>query len=552
MNYEDLSDEELDQRLAKASKSKPLESLSDDELDARIAAATNQPPKQKEQPGLLSAGGAAQKALEAGGNAAAMGYLPQLQAMAEKPLFAAANFLTGNDVQADDYVTSRDKNVKRLAAQEEANPNSALAGTIGGSVVGALATPIPGLGAGGGLIKTGLKGAGGGAIQGALSNPGDIEGIVDPLQLEERKEGAKTGAKFGLLTSAGSKLASKGAGALARSGKAAEEIAGNAAVKASGGMLKDFRTLGSKGKIDKVGKYALDKGIVKAGDTFDDVAAKAESINKKAGEDLGSIYERAQEELAYLDPAKKAAADSMGFNPVLNKDEILSQVKKDLGDSASRRTALKKVSNYMDQLIEDYGDQTLSPKLTNEIKGELDEVINYARNPLTQKPGTEKGFSSARKYLNQKVQDHIGAIDEVLGKDSDTVAALKAANEEYGNSATLKNMARDKTYRESANRAFGLTDTIASGTGGVLGGGIAAASGDKSPLDVGVMGLLGAGAGALANKAGRSYGPAMIAALANKSAKGLSRISGPARKLENLDPVLMSRILTNTGLRNGK
>lgn len=122
-------------------------------------------------------------------DAALMGYLPQVQ--------AGVGAMVG-----DDYTQSRDANIARLAQQKKDFPVTAAAGQVAGIGANMYATPVPKLA----VLGKGLLGAAarGGLIGGAYSaaaNPGDKEGVVDPLQLKERGEkgleGAITGAKWG-------------------------------------------------------------------------------------------------------------------------------------------------------------------------------------------------------------------------------------------------------------------------------------------------------------------------------------------------------------------
>ncbi len=465
--------------------------------------------------------GKGQTFLEHAGNAMSFGYLPHLQAAAEGPMTSALNAVTGNSVKPDDYLTARDANIQRLQDEKKANPKTALAGDVTGGIVGAAATPLPELGIGGGLIGSAAKGSIYGAGQGALSNPGDEPGKIDPIQLQDRGDNAARGAKFGALMGTGSALAGKGLNALSNSAEAAQGFANNKAVKAAGGMLKDFRSLGATGRTDSIGQFALDNGLVKAGDTVEDVAQKATAFNKAAGQKLENIYSQTSEKLgSTLHPEVAEAIDQAGFNPVRDKALILNAAKEKLGDSVEATSALAKLQGYLDDLGSKYGDRTLDPKKANEIKGAFDEAINYSRNPLTKQPGVEQAFSAARNELNNKIAAHIEAIGNAT--DGETADALRAANKEYGYSAQLKNMAKDKAARESANRAFGLTDTIAAGSGAGVGGLLGHAIG--GPVGGAEGAALGAAVGGGVNKLARTYGPGIQAAGANLAAKGLNAV----------------------------
>lgn len=502
-----------------------------------------------EKPSVYSKG---QTALEHGANAAAFGYLPQLQAAAAPRLEKAYNAITGNDTDEklkaqgfdikgpdDTYLSRRDTNVKRLQAEQEENPKSALAGTAAGALTSAIATPVPG-GAASGLGRALLKGAGYGAAQGALSNPGDVEGEINPTQLPERGKNALTGAAVGGVATGVAQGAKGLLGALSKSGQSAEDFAATKAFKGSGAMLKDFRTAASKNQVKDIGNFMLDNGLIKAGDTFDDVAEKTQAFNKDAGSKLEKVYSSAQKAIESSTPEEKAAIESASFNPVKDKDAILSAISDKLKNAEGKRAAINRVSNYLDELAVEHGDKALDPKTVNDVKGAMDDVINYSRNPLTKQPNDEKAFQIARRAVSQKIDDSIEQIGSVTGED--TLKALKDANKDYGYSAQIKNIAKDRMNRENANRMFGLTDTIA-GTAGAAAGGAAGAliGGDsKHTLEGAGLGLL-AGVG---NKLGRTYGPGIQAGAARTIAPALGYTAEPVGRA-------LSPLVQNPGLLGG-
>lgn len=503
---------------------------------------------------ITTAPGQAQTALEHGANTAAIGYLPQLQALASKPIYGALNAVTGQDVEPDSYVDERDRNAQRLSDEEKANPKTALAGSVGGALAGAAATPeVKALGMLGKGIAGGIaRGAAYGTAQGALSNPGDTKGVVDPLQLQDREKNAVSGAETGGVMGA----AAGGIGGLlsklSTSPEAAQSFANAKAVKASGGMLKDFRSLSDRGQIDPIGKFALDNGIVKAGDTVDSIAEKAASVNKDAGNRLQDIYSQANSEaLKTASPEQLQKMDEVGFNPVRDRSQVLSQIKDSLGDDVDKTSAVKSVSNYLDQLTEDYGNQTLSPKQAQQVKTAMDEKINYSRNPLSSEPAAEKGFSQARGLISQRIDQGIDAVGQASG-DAGLLSKLKQANQDYGYSAQLKNMAEDRMSRDNSNRQFGLTDTIAGGAGAGVGGMIGHAI--AGPIG----GAEGAAAGALAggaiNKLSRTYGPAIQSDVANRAAPILENTVAPAAQAAQsvYNPDIVTRAGTETGLLRKK
>lgn len=478
-----------------------------------------------------SFGDKALTALENYGQAMTLGYLPQIQAATEPITAKIFNAVTGENVEADPYLESRDKNIARMEKQSSENPKSALAGTAAGIIGSAIVAPELPILKGAGALKNIGRGAIMGAGYGAAQNPGDVEGEVAPLQVEERFKNAKSGAALGAAVGGAGALIEKGAKALKGSAEAARETANTQAVKAAGGMLKDMRILNANDKIDEIGKFALDKGIVKAGDTVHDVAEKSDAVREAAGKKLDDVYKTA------LDAIEKQGLSNVenvpsinrpqikGFNPLNAKNEILTSIEEKMGDSPDKKQALRKVRSYLNQLIEDYGDKELTPKVANNIKTKLDQQINYSRNPLTKNPAAEQGFSVMRDYVNDAVKSHIDQIGQAIG-DEGLAKSLHAANKEYGFAKQLQTMSEDRVSRETANRMFGLTDTIAGAAGAGAGSIIGAASGHGVEGGA-VLGLLSAGA----NKLARTAGPGALAEAAHKAEPILEKTAVPLGKM---------------------
>lgn len=525
-----------------------------------------------------------QTALEHGANAASFGYLPQLQALAQKPIYSALNAVTGKNVEPDNYVTARDQNIKRLSDEAQANPKTAMASEIGGGVLSAAATPTPEIAA---LKKLGLlgsviKGAGVGTGYGLVQNPGDKPGEVNPTQLDERLANAERGAKVGGVAGGTADVVGRGLGLLANSADSAQSFANEKAFKGAGAMLKDFRSASAKGDVQKIGQFMRDNGLIKAGDTAEDVAEKAEALQKQAGGKLDDIYNLASEESA---PASKQATEIpqvtklaagaensaapkvpfyrvqsgeivvpnsvektindtsdnvlklpskepvqvTGFNPVRDKDKILSQVSEAMGNKEGKTAALNRLGAYFDQLAGDHGDSVLSPRATQDIKTEMDQVANWARNPLSKEPATEAAYKEARQILSNKINEDIDRAGSKAG-NSNAGQELRDANREYGMSKQIRQMAEDRNNRESANRMFGLTDTIAGSAGGAAGTVAANAMGGSDARHMGEGAIVGGLLGAVGNKLSRTYGPGVQSAVAGAAEPALRYSAEPIGK----------------------
>ena len=173
-------------------------------------------------------------------NTLTFGHLPQIKAKAGQVL--AGEGIANNE----NYIKRRDQEIANMKAGSENYPAASLEGKAAGFVLPMLATGggagaaeagAEGVGAAAakqGFLKAATKGAAVGGGMGAAQNPGDKPGVVDPLQLDQRKENAKIGAAFGGAVGG---LANK----IPDIAEAVNGYANKSALKGAGAMLKDFR-----------------------------------------------------------------------------------------------------------------------------------------------------------------------------------------------------------------------------------------------------------------------------------------------------------------------
>lgn len=530
-----------------------------------------EPPSAEDLKGIERSAG--RTALDQGADSVLLGHLPQVQAGVET---GVEGLLEGKDkllgavgldnlastdyqlrqkgftVPESTYVKNRDDAVRRLKEEEEQNPNAALAGKIGGGIVGALATPLPkalaAKGIMGGLIKGGAIGSG----YGLLQNPGDKEGEVNPLQAEERVAGAQSGALTGALTGGAVQGVAKGLGALSRTPEGLKKISNEKMVKSMGPTLADGRNLVERDQVQMLGEFARDNNLVKVGDSVKEVADKAGKLREESGKTLEGLYKKAVRALntAKVSDADRKGLEASGFNPVRDKEDLLAHVSDIMGDQTGKEGAIRRLGVYVDQLAKDHGDLSLDPKTMQGIKTQMDKTINWARSPLKNKPATEGAYQAARQFISDKIDDSIDLLGR-LTKDDKALALLKKSNRDYGLSKTIEEMANDRSVRDQVNRTFGLTDTIAGGAGAAAGAAAGALTG--SARGAGALGAIGAGIGAIGNKLGRTYGNPILAKGAELASKAAPIIATPAGLLnKSIDPNVLSRGLLEQQLLERK
>jgi hypothetical protein len=334
--------------------------------------------------------------------------------------------------------------------------------------------------------------------------------------------------------------AAKAPGILEKVGQGLNSYAEKSALKGAGATLKDFRKAYSSGAVNETGRFILDNGLLKAGDTYESVAAKAKDLRNATGKELGAGYESAEKAISSMDDATKAKVAESGFNPVRDKQAILDAAKKDLGYSYKRKSALQGVSDFLDELIEEHGDKTLNPAQTNEIKTALDQsAINYERNPLLKEPDAETALKSFRGFLSDKVGSQIKTVGEAIG-DPAAAENLSALNKRYGMSSNVARIASDRSMRDAANAAFGLKEYAGAEIGGKIGEAVAGKPGEAVGTIVGIGG----------GKVLRKIGPSTIASGADTAGdvlKGAPKIDGlgaplaSVSKLADTDAAALSK-----------
>lgn len=448
----------------------------------------------------------------------AMGHLPQIKAK-------LGQMFSGEGISNDNiYVNRRDAAIASQQDLAERYPVENIQGKVAGFVAPMLAT-------GGGsaleeapaaaqVVKQGLakalakgaaKGAAVGGTMGMAQNPGDTAGVVDPLQIGQRVDNAKTGALVGAAIGA----------PLNAVPNAAEYLSGSAekkALKGAGAMLKDFRKAYATDSIEDTGRFILDHKLVAPGDTYESTAAKALALRDSAGKELGKHYDSATEAIEKIGPEAKEKVEAAGFNPVRDKQMILDSAKKELGYSYGRKNALNGLSSYLDELISEHGDRVLNPSETNGIKTALDQsAINYERNPLLKEPDAETALKSFRGALSKKVSGQIQAVGDATG-DKEAAQRLADLNSRYGMASKVSRMAGDKSQRDAANAAFGLKEYAGAEIGGELGEAI----GGKPGRIVGTV------AGGAIGHVGRKLGPSLSASATDAAANALEKTGNPS------------------------
>lgn len=458
------------------------------------------------------------------GQAVSGNYLPHIQAATEPYIQKGLDFLLGDNVDEklkeqgfkiqnapeESYVDRRDKNIQYLDKLTTENPWASRFGTgIGavssafglGGVVGntAKAANVAQKASLANKIYSGVKG---GTAIGALMNPGDVEGVVDPIQLKERAANSVFSGAIGGAIPLGIAGVGKVGEVIKNAPETLKKFSQLKSLKSSGAMLKDFRRAFGSNKAYELGQEAIDNRLVSVGDDIADVAAKSKIALAKVGGELDDVYKSA-------DASTKVKINKEDIRKVY--DDYSSGAAERLKGISGGKQVAEKMQSELDTLLEN---EAPTFREMQRFRSSIDDKITYSK-ANKDLPIVEKELKVLRGKIQSMVRRKMGEIDPKLTTKFD------GTNRKFSNIITIEQMARDKAAREASNAAFGLRESIYGGAGGAAGATIGTAVG--GPIGGMIGGLAGAGTGAITTKLARKYAGPLIANVANKVARGLEK-----------------------------
>lgn len=405
----------------------------------------------------------AMAALEGFGEGATLGYLNNLQALADKPVTAIGNLVTGQDVQADDYITARDSYNRRQQALQQENPGSFGAGQVAGTIVSSM--PVARAAQGATALARAGQAAKAGAAYGALQNTTEQDGEMGGLDIGERAQNAAFSAAMGAGSSLGADAIAKGLqkGAQAVSNtrnrigrslaKGAEDMAENA-TGATRVQAEKFR--------EGSGRYLLDKKLVKFGDTTENIAERAGSAIKRSEDAIDSSLK---------------SLDAEGVK--VSQEKIVESLRAEaarLAKDPSKSDVVRKINTIVDDILET-GESEISASSAEQVKRGFNQMAKNWQDP-------EKG--QAGKIAYRAYRD---AVEETAQKANPaTAATFKEGKDTFGRLAPIVDAAEKRARQLNQSPLGGLLDTAT-----IIGG----ATGSDDPL---TGGLAGVGAAMLRRK----------------------------------------------------
>lgn len=400
-------------------------------------------------------------ALEGFGEGATLGYLNNLQALADKPITAIGNFLTGNKVEADDYVKARDFYNKRQERLKEENPGSFGAGQVAGTIVSSM--PVAKAAQGATVAARALQGAGAGALYAGLQNTSENEGEIGGLDIGERTKNALYGAATGAGASLGADAIGKGIEKGVQAVSSIKDRAGQYLKKGAEDLIENATGATRKqaeNYREGTGRFLLDNKIAGFGDS-------AEEISKKSAAAIQKAEGKIDTSLRSLD---------------------------DQGVKVSQDKVIEKIQERIASLRED----SSQAQLVKNLEGIVDDIINTGKSEvkLSAAENTKRGYNtSSRMWDNPKGSagkqaDKIAyrafkdAVEESAGAANPQMAAVfKEGKSDFGLLNPVVDAAEKRAKQLNQMPWGGLLDTASVLTG---------ASQSDDPLSGGAMGLAAA------------------------------------------------------------
>lgn len=462
---------------------------------------------------------AGEAALQGFGEAATLGYLPELQAAAEKILprggQAVDEQLRAQGFQLpeeESYGLLKQQAKARSAGLQAEEPVASALGGIGGALAtapmaGAALGKLPGLAKVAGTLPGRLaQGAAGGAITGGLMNVDAAPGEQIPARLENLKRGAGLGLLGAGVGEAVGGVTKALKGLPGKLSQKAEERA----VGAAGAFKTDITRLLKKDPIAKqgntvrdLGRFILDEDLVKAGDEITDIAARVGSRRKEVGEQLSQIYDEAA-----------ARVGDEGFDAVKLGDEILTSLSKKFKGTPGSDKAIAQVESVVANLKEN--GVAVPLRQLQRFREGVDDLIPYDKGlSLLSKPEKE-ALLSVRNAINDTIKSKLKDLDQKSG--SGLLKGLERLNEKYSKLAEIDRISRNRVSSEIGNNMLSLTDKIFAGGGAAAGAAPGLVEGDFGKAAKGAA--IGAGAG-LISKGARTYGRPLVTKGMDASAQGL-------------------------------
>lgn len=458
------------------------------------------------------------------------GYEPQIVAGLTKGAIGLHNMFSDNEIAQPDYTNLRDEVRGEIDKSKEEHPWASGVGTAAG-IVGTIPLVAGKAVQGASMLSKLGQAAKTGATLGAIQNPGDVEGEINPVQLGDRLKNGLIGGAVGL---GGQALSETVPSALKNVSSYFNDNAEKSAYKALQPFKRAVKQDLNSGQIQNIGRQALDEGILKGMPSTETMLERVGKLKSEKGGELDEILKylsQKGEEVIQNKGSQFPAPD--GFIPNksgVSRKSIADSLRNDLLNSNVDISGVTKRNNFFNKAINNYengGDDLLSILANEEKKRATSKLINFDRLPGADIPIEEEFNRALLSKLKKGTEDAADYISGNLGED--IKGSFKNVKNQYGSAKSAERILKDRIAAEESNKFLNLKDSILSAGGGVAG----FSQGDdlESRIKNGIMGAtMGYGSKALAR--GMRTAPAKTFDGIAKTLESIPRFA----KLLNLNP----------------
>lgn len=321
-----------------------------------------------------------------------------------------------------------------------------------------------------------------------------IDVLADPTNLIPGKAVSKTFALGGKASAI----------PFSKTAEVLETMARRRAAKQAGAVtIGDLRRLDRNKSLERVGKEALDSGIVTPLSGSQTILDRAQDLKKQAGSKIGEFKNAIDSRFG--DVANSDLREHL-FHPTRVADRWNTELVNKLGVISAD---LGKEVGGIGEKLKSLGEGPIPFAEAEKLKQQLDQRIPWNKNAKEWTP-QEKLLKDAREILNEEIENGVEKITERTTHPQ-AFDQWKQAKREYGAGKEISKMSQDKIFRDTANRFLSPSDY---GVGAATG----LAASVQNPEDRFNSFLMGA-AGAGVNKFARKYGNALSATGARKASQ---------------------------------
>lgn len=456
---------------------------------------------------------------------------------------AAIGKATGDDQNYSDlYKKYRDEQRNFTKQAQQDNPWSFFAGNAAGTVGSAIAVPFGAIGEGATAAARIGRAATLGGVTGAglsennpLDSPTKAFGFVKDVGEGAAIGGALQGAGEGLGTAARTLIGGDTSGI--------RNFSQQKALAAAGFMAKDLNKL-SPAQQEAIGSTLLDKKVVTALSSLNDVADAAQGLKEDAGNRIGEALKNVDNmvvdakqrtsQLPISAEDKTAVNNFLDENFSFNMKRVGQRIKSEIIQPNANDPTVSGELNKLGALADDFESKPpQSLEFGNTIKGRQGAATKFNSDTIPQMFKKEI-YGIIKDELDQTVaktgnlaaglrgiMGDVGEFGDIETANSAASEAYQSGKNDYMAGKVAENAATDRAAKVANNRTAGLSTYIA-GAAGLAHGGL----------------VEGAALGAL-NKVATRFGAPLQAVAADKLADGIEAVvSQSPRLLRQISPIL--------------